>query len=80
MNDPEHIIDTLEELLKDQLTSKWAAHKKTSWVLSGLSAQFTKMDQGFFANAQRDTNLVESMHQQSYQEGKGLTLLKAIEW
>jgi hypothetical protein len=73
------INEWFDILLKDPLTCGWAQHKKTSWILSGITHNRSRMDAKFWDIADKNSNIIESTHQKSYQSGQGCSLITAIQ-
>jgi hypothetical protein len=62
----------------DKEVRAWAEHKKTPWILAGISRSHSKMSPATFDSHRRDTNLIESTHHHSNQGGIGVSLLNGI--
>src|SRR5947209_20532717 len=59
-----------DTFLNDSTTRAWAQHKKTTWILSGIVHDQSRMDKKFWNMADKNSNIIESTHQKSYQSGQ----------
>ncbi|GBC33794.1 hypothetical protein GLOIN_2v1672652 [Rhizophagus irregularis DAOM 181602=DAOM 197198] len=80
-------LDTQEEVLivLDKIQSSgelgaeaWVKDKRVSWVLSGISIAFTKMDHIIWNQTPNNTNVGESAHANVNHDGRNLSLLAGI--
>ncbi|UZO06814.1 uncharacterized protein OCT59_027121 [Rhizophagus irregularis] len=56
----------------------WVKDKRVSWVLSGISIAFTKMDHIIWNQTPNNTNVGESAHANVNHDGRNLSLLAGI--
>lgn len=79
LDSEEAISQWFDTLTNDPSTRAWAQHKKTRWILSGIVRERSRMDAKFWNMADKNSNLIESTHQKSYQSGQGCSLMIAIQ-